>query len=164
MDESLPTSISTRNEFDAALRAALADAIESRTRELWFVDPDFSEWPLGDRAVVDQLTNWAQSVPQPRITLIAYSFAEMHRRHPRFVAWRRYWSHVVQARDVAELDASEVPTLMLAGDGLGVQLIDRMHWRGRWFRDETDWKTWREVIDALLQRSGDAFPATILGI
>jgi hypothetical protein len=164
MDESLPTSISTRGEFGAALHAVLVDAIEARARELWLVDPDFSEWPLGERATVDALTRWAQAAPQRRITLVAHSFADVPRRHPRFADWRRHWDHVVQAREVAELDASEVPTLLLASEGLGLQLIDRVHWRGRWFRDETDWKTWREVIDALLQRSSDAFPATVLGL
>jgi hypothetical protein len=163
MDETLPTSISTRAEFNTALLAALQDAIETNTRELWLVDPDFAAWPLGERAVVDLLTVWAQA-PQRRITLIARHFDEMPRRHPRFVQWRRYWSHFVQAYAVAELDPSDVPTLLLAGDGLGVQLIDRVHWRGRWFRDESDWRTWHEVIDALLQRSGDAFPATTLGL
>jgi len=163
MDESLPTTISTRGEFAAALHAALVDAAASGTRELWLVDPDFAAWPLGERATIDELTRWAQA-PQRRITLIAHHFDEMPRRHPRFVEWRRYWSHLVQARAVAELDVSEVPTLLLAGDGLGVQLLDREHYRGRWFRDETDWKTWREVVDALLQRSGDAFPATTLGL
>jgi peptidyl-tRNA hydrolase len=163
MDPSLPTSISTRAEFNTALLAALQDAVRAGTRELWLVDPDFADWPLGERATVELLTQWAQA-PQRRITLIARHFDEMPRRHPRFVQWRRHWSHFVEARAVADLDPSDVPTLLLAGDGLGVQLLDRVHWRGRWFSDEADWRTWREVVDALLQRSSDAFPATTLGI
>jgi hypothetical protein len=164
MDETLPTALSGRAEFAAAVRAVLTDAVDHGTRELWLVDPDFAAWPLGERATVDLLLRWAQGGAGRRIHLIAHHFDELPRRHPRFTAWRRDWAHVVTCREVAELDASEVPTLLLAGDGLGLQLPERQHVRGRWFRDETDWRTWREVVDALLQRSAEAFPATTLGL
>jgi hypothetical protein len=164
MDTALPDSIASRSEFAAALLEVLDDAQASGTRELWLVDPDFDEWPLGQSRVCDVLTRWAQGRAERRITLIAQHYDDMPRRHPRFVEWRRKWSHVMQCRAVAGLDASEVPTLLLAGDGLGLHLLDRVHCRGYGFRDESQWRTWREVIDALLQRSEEAFPATTLGL
>lgn len=164
MDETLPTAIAGRAEFAAAVRAVLADAAAHGTRELWLVDPDFALWPLGERETVALLLRWAQGGPRRRITFVAHGFDDVPRRHPRFVAWRRDWAHVVSCREVSEVDASEVPTLLLAGEGLGVQLLERQHVRGRWFRDESNWRMWREVVDALLQRSSEAFPATTLGL
>lgn len=164
MDETLPTAIAGRSDFAAAVHAVLGDAAEHGTRELWLVDPDFSLWPLGERELVGLLTRWAQGGPGRRITVIAQRFDDIPRRHPRFVAWRRDWAHVIHCREVGEVDASEVPTLLLAGEGLGLQLLERQHVRGRWFRDDAAWRTWREVIDALLQRSAEAFPATTLGL
>lgn len=164
MDERLPTAIASRAEFAAAVRAVLLDAAEHGTRELWLVDPDFALWPLGERETVALLLRWAQGGAGRRVTFVAHGFDDVVRRHPRFVAWRRDWAHVIQCREVGELDASEVPTLLLAGEGLGLQLLERRHVRGRWFRDEPTWRTWREVVDALLQRSAEAFPATTLGL
>ena len=164
MDETLPTAIAGRAEFGAAGRAVLADAADHGTRELWLVDPDFALWPLGERETVALLLRWSQGGPGRRITYVAHSFDDVARRHPRFVAWRRDWAHVISCRAVGEVDASEVPTLLLAGDGLGLQLLERQHVRGRWFRDEASWRTWREIVDALLQRSAEAFPATTLGL
>jgi hypothetical protein len=164
MDETLPTAIAGRVEFAAALRAVLADAADRGTRELWLVDPDFAPWPLGERDTVALLLRWAQGGPGRHVTFMAHRFDDVPRRHPRFAAWRRDWAHVITCREVGDIDASEVPTLLLAGDGLGLQLLERQHVRGRWFRDESAWRTWREVIDALLQRSVEAFPATTLGL
>lgn len=157
------TQITTRSEFLRALHALLDEAVQAETQELWLVDPHFADWPLNDRSTIELLTRWGR-LPQRRLMLIAQHYDEMPRRHPRFVDWRRSWSHVAQCRAVPELDLSEVPTLLLTADGAGLQLIDREHFRGRLFRDETTWRTWREVIDALLQRSEDAFPATTLGL
>jgi hypothetical protein len=155
-----PTAITTRAEFGAALAFVVGQSLAAR--EMWLVDRDFAAWPLDDTALLDALTRWARQ-PQRKLTLVGYGFDDVPRRHPRFTAWRRTWSHVVDARAVPELDPSEVPTLLLAGE-LGVQLFDREHARGHWFADETTWRTWREVVDALLQRSESSFGASTLGL
>ena len=96
--------------------------------------------------------------------MFAHDFDGLPRRQPRLTRWRRTWSHALDARVLEEVDASEVPTLLLAGNGLGLQMLDRRYCRGRWFRDDTTWRTWREVIDALSQRSDTSFGATTLGL
>ena len=157
------TQITTRTEFAAALRHVLQQAAGDGTRELWLVDPDFEPWPLDDPGLLDDLTRWAR-LPGRRAVMLAHAFDRLPLRRPRFTEWRRTWSHALECRALDEVDASEVPTLLLAGSALGVQLLDRRYCRGRWFRDDTTWRTWREVIDALLQRSESSFGATTLGL
>jgi hypothetical protein len=157
------TQITTRTEFAVALRHVLQQAADDGTRELWLVDPDFESWPLDDPGLLDDLTRWAR-LPRRRAVMLAQSFDRVPLRQPRFTEWRRTWSHALECRALEEIDASEVPTLLLAGGGLGVQILDRRHCRGRWFRDDTTWRTWREVIDAISQRSESSFGATTLGL
>lgn len=158
-DEFVP--LAGRADFAAAVQLAMAHAADTGERALFFVDADFSGWPLNDTALLDALTRWAH--PQRRLTLLAHHFDEMPRKHPRFVAWRRTWSHLISCRAAPEVDASEVPTLLLAG-ARSLQVIEKTHWRGRWLVDESEQRTWAEVVDAILQRSEEAFPATNLGL
>jgi hypothetical protein len=157
------TRITTRAEFALVLRYVLQQAAGDGTRELWLVDPDFDSWPLDDPGLLDALAAWAR-LPRRRAVMLAHSFDHLPLHRPRFAQWRRVWSHALECRALDEVDASEVPTLLLAGGGLGVQLLDRRYWRGRWFRDDTTWGTWREVIDALSQRSETSFGPTTLGL
>ena len=41
--------ITSRGEFQDALRGAFALAASSGAREIWLSDEDFADWPLGDR-------------------------------------------------------------------------------------------------------------------
>jgi hypothetical protein len=47
---------------------------------------------------------------------------------------------------------------------VAVQLIDRVHWRGRAETDARAARLWRERIDAVLQRSEISFAANALGL
>ncbi|MEO6660715.1 MAG: hypothetical protein ABIN44_10465 [Burkholderiaceae bacterium] len=154
--------ITTRGEFHAALRNAFAEAAAVGCRELWLSDTDFADWPLGERAVVGHLAEWAQS--QRRLVLLAENFDEVARRHPRWVEWRRQWSHIVQCRASTEAEPNQIPTLLLAGGVLSVHLSDRVRFRGRASRDPADGLRCHERIDAILQRSVAAFPATTTGL
>ena len=88
--------LSGRHEFHAAVRMALAEAASAGWRELWLCDPDFASWPLGERAVIESLTQWA-GVGR-RLILLALHFDEVVRRHARWAQWRRQWVHSVQCR------------------------------------------------------------------
>jgi hypothetical protein len=156
------TLITTRSEFHDALRAALAEAATRGAREIWLCDNDFSDWPLGERAVVDDLTRWAAS--SRKLTLIARRFDDVARRHPRWVAWRQNWSHIVSCRSNNELEEGGVPTVLLAEGTVTVRLSDTVHHRGRLSHDKVEAVRCREMIDAVLQRSEEAFPATTTGL
>lgn len=154
--------ITTQREFRDAIALAVADAAAARCRELWWCDPDFTAWPLGEPAVVDSLTRWCG--PQRRLTLLAADFTELARRHPRWVAWRRSWSHLVDCRTNVELEGGRWPTLLWAPGLLSVQIVDRERCRGSLSRTPADAVRCREKVDAVLQRSEVAWPVTTLGI
>lgn len=156
------TVIATRGEFHAALKLAFAEAAARGSREIWLCDSDYADWPLGERAVVDQLSRWAAS--SRRLTVLARSFDEVARRHARWVAWRQQWSHIVHCRTNNELEAGDMPTLLLAAGTLSVRLSDPVHHRGLVSYDKADEIRCREAIDAVLQRSVEAFPATTTGL
>jgi hypothetical protein len=154
--------ITSRAEFHTALREAFAEAATAGSRELWLADNDFADWPLGEREVVEHLSEWAAS--SRRLTLLANSFDEVARRHPRWVTWRRQWAHIVRCRVNTELEAGEVPSLLIASGTLTLRLSDSLHHRGRVSHDKADELRCRELIDAVLQRSEEAFPATSTGL
>src|SRR5215208_2685474 len=106
--------ITSRSEFHAALRGAFSLAASAGARELWLCDEDFADWPLGERAVVDELTQWAQS--RRRLTVLAHNFDEVVRRHGRWTEWRRQWAHVVECRTNGEIEAAQMPTICLVSD------------------------------------------------
>ena len=162
MNDTTDTLITSRAEFQAALRTAFAGIAEAPCREVWLCDEDFAEWPLGERAVVDLLIRWATS--SRRLTVVARSFDEVARRHPRWVEWRKNWSHIVSCRTNTELAVGEMPTLFLAAGTLSVRLSDPVHHRGRASRAKVEEVACKEQFDAVLQRSEEAFPATTTGL
>ena len=76
-----------------------------RERDL-LVDPDFQDWPLNERAVVETLARWVDS--RKRLIVFAHSFDELARQQPRFAEWRRQWSHIVHCRTDPDLEAEQV--------------------------------------------------------
>ncbi len=153
--------IDGRSEFHAAVQWALAQAAQGRARELCFVDPDFEAWPLEDPLVLSALTAWAR-LPKRQLLIIAGHFDELPRRCPRFTAWRRNWAHVIECR-ATDVEASQIPTLLLAGEH-SLLLADRRQWRGHRLADDSEVSAWREVVDVLLQRSEAGYPANTLGL
>jgi hypothetical protein len=159
MNEGLITS---RSEFHLALRQGFAEAASAGARELWLADNDFADWPLGERDVIASLTQWVAS--SRRLTLLASTFDEVARLHPRWVTWRRQWSHVVSCRANTELEAGAMPTLLIASGVVTVRLSDTVHHRGRLSHERAEELRCKELIDAVLQRSEEAFPATSTGL
>jgi hypothetical protein len=162
MSEPTRAIIESRTDFQNAVRGALAEAALVGCREIWLVDDNFADWPLGERAVVDDLTHWASA--HRTFTIVARSFDEIARHQTRWVIWRRQFSHVVQCRTNTDLEAGQMPSILLVPGLLSVRLHDPVHYRGVATREKADAVQWREEIDAVLQRSEEAFPATTLGL
>lgn len=154
--------IASRAEFVDAIRASFALAAEHGAREIVCVDADFADWPLDGRAVLESLSAWIDS--RKSLLLFGHSFDEIARRQPRFVEWRRQWAHAVHCRHDPELEAAQLPTILLAHGTTCVRLVDRVHHRGAASNRPVDMAECREAIDALLQRSVEAFPVTTLGL
>ena len=159
-DEAQP--IDGREAFGRSLLTALDDCAQAGTPQLWLCDPDFAAWPLGQPAVVQALTAWVNS--RRRLTLIAADYSGFAARFPRWVAWRRQWSHAVQCLAVHEDVAVKVPALLLAPGLVAVRLHDRERCRGHVYRSPTDLVRCQEPIDALSQRADESFPVTTLGL
>lgn len=162
MDETVPT-IDTRAGFVAALHWGLAQAVARGARRIVCVDPDFADWPLDDPPWLEQLGPWLR-LPQRELVLLAADFDGLPPRCPRFVAWRRTWAHAVSTWQVPPDLGAELPTLLLDDGPLLVRLFDRVHWRGSASLDAASARPYRDEIDAVVQRSEPAMPATQLGL
>jgi hypothetical protein len=156
------SQIESRAEFLEAARGAFTLAEQGDAREILLVDPTFADWPLNDRGVVETLSRWVDS--RRVLTLLAHSYDEVARRQLRFVEWRRQWAHVVNCRNDPELEAEQIPTLLLVPGHTCIRILDRVRWRGTASSRPVDLVECRESIDALLQRSVEAFPVTTLGL
>ncbi|RZT97882.1 hypothetical protein [Rivibacter subsaxonicus] len=154
--------IDSRVDFHAAIRAALQEASDAGASELWLCDPDFSGWPLGERSIVELLAGWIDS--RRRLTLVAAHYDWLALNAPRFIAWRRQWSHVVDCLIAHVDDAPRLPSLLLWPDHLQLRLSDAERMRGRSSRSATDLTASAELIDAAVQRAEGNFAATTLGL
>jgi hypothetical protein len=161
--EESPPVIDSRAGFHAALRWGVERAVARGARRLTWVDPDFASWPLDDAALLDALAGWLRR-PDRQLMLLAATFDEVPRRHPRFVAWRRPWGHLVHGWQAPEDMSAAVPTLLHDDGPVLVRLIDPTHWRGRAALDAREARLVRDEVDALLQRSERSFAANPLGL
>lgn len=150
-------------DFEAALHWALGHALATRSRRMLWLDANFAAWPLNDSRLHDALTAWLR-LPQRKLVLLAHSYDAVHRLHPRFVAWRRNWAHVIEAWSPSEGVEARLPTLLIDDRSLCLQIHDSTQWRGRLSLDEKAVRQWHDEVDALLQRCEAAFPVHQLGL
>lgn len=164
--EPLPATtrrIDGRVEFQAAVREALEQVAARGDPELILCDPDFADWPLGERRTIAAFESWANS--RRRLFVLAGRYDEVVRLHPRWVEWRRTWAHIVECRALVEHEAATCPTVLLAPTGpLVLRLHDGQRLRGIWSTEPRDATQAREFFDALVQRSTESFGATTLGL
>ena len=154
--------ILSRGDFHAALRSAVAEAADAKARSLMMCDASYHDWPLSERGVIDALTRWVDS--RRERVVYAQTFDEIARRHGRWTEWRRRWSHVVHCRANVELEAADFPTICLVADVVSVRLVDPVQHRGLASHEAADALACREAIDAVSQRSVEAYPVTTLGL
>ena len=154
--------LSSRSEFHEALRTAFDRVAAQGCREIWLCDPDFADWPLGEIAVVDSLTRWA--LAHRKLVVLAQHYDEIVRKHPRWVTWRRQWSHVVECRAIEEVEPGAMPSMFLAPGVVTVRLFDPENYRASVSTAAADAVRAKEALDVVLQRSNEAFAATTLGL
>lgn len=154
--------LSSRSEFHEALRAAFDRVADQGCREIWLCDTDFADWPLGEIAVVDSLTRWA--LAHRKLVVLAQHYDEVVRKHPRWVNFRRQWSHVVECRAIEEVEPGAMPSMFLAPGGVTVRLFDPQNYRASVSTEAADAVRAKEALDVVLQRSNEAFAATTLGL
>jgi len=160
--ETVDRLITSRREFHDAVEWAIAKIAEHGCPEVFISDDDFHEWPLGGSGLVDTLKAWA--LPHRQFHVLARGYSGLPQRFPRWVEWRRRWSHVVHCRSVAHLEPGKCPSLVIAPGLLGLRLSDPVHFRGRLFSSAPETRVLKDQFDALSQQSEEAFPASTLGL
>ena len=150
-----------RDAFATQVRRALACAAREGWREIVLSDASFADWPLGERAVAESLQAW--SAGGRRCVLLARRYDEVVRRHARFVAWRRTWSHIVEARACPAADEADIPSAIWSPHWV-LQRLDAQRSTGWAGREPERRVALRERLDEWLQKSSPAFPATTLGL
>lgn len=162
MTDSNSRILTSRGELHAAIRDAFAQAAAQGCREIFISDADFADWPLGERAVIESLSQWAYA--HRRFTMLAHHYDEVLRRHPRFVDWRRQWAHVIDCRALTELEVEQFPSMIIAPGVLTLRVLDAVSHRAVVSNDAGNELRARERLDACLQRSEISFAATIAGL
>ncbi|MBT2337406.1 hypothetical protein J7E49_26330 [Variovorax paradoxus] len=148
--------------FAEIVRAALSSAARQGWRELVFSDPDFADWPLGERASIEALQAW--SATGRRFVLLAQRFDVLERSHARFVPWRRTWAHIVECRAVrAEAGSEAVPSAIWTPEWFAHR-TDSERNRGLCGFDPRARRELRETMDESWRAGRPAFPASTLGL
>ncbi len=150
-----------RNEFAELIRQALAAAALQGWREIIWCDPDFADWPLGERLVAQALNDWARG--GRKLTMLAGNYDTVPRQHARFVAWRRTWSHVVECRRSAMASAGSMPSALWS-PGWTFERLDMERSTGVASADAARRIALKERLNEFLLNSSAAFPATVLGL
>lgn len=152
---------SGRAEFADLIHLALATAAAQGWREIILSDPDFEDWPLGDRALAQALSDWSRA--GRRLTMVAASYEALPRRHARFVSWRRTWSHLVECRKSAAASADSLPSALWS-PGWVLERMDLPRCTGMAGSEVARRVALKERLNEVLLKSSPAFPATTLGL
>lgn len=139
-----------------------APAPWAATRQLWLADPDFTDWPLDEPAVLDALSAWLRQGGR-QVHMAGLQFETTARRHPRLERWRRDWSHAVNVWIPTE---GGLPPLLcgLLAAPLWLQWLDAPDWRMRCTSDGAHAHTVQLQTADFLQRCESAWPVTTLGL
>jgi hypothetical protein len=158
------TAFEGAESFAEALYRVLGHAESAGARSLCWCDADFGAWPLGESAWLEILTRWARGGAGRELVMVAASYAVIERDHPRFVEWRRDWSHVMRCLEPEESHTLELPSLWVDTADQAVRVFDRERWLGRAGFDRADRQQAREEFDAIAQRGAAAFATVTLGL
>jgi len=148
--------------FRCAVVDMVVDAVADGARDLVLVDPDFADWPLEDRRLVESLAAFARR-PGRRVSMLARDFERIRTRCPRFVAWRTLHDHAFVARQELEPEL-QMPSELDLDSHSALLLQDRESWRGQRIDDPVQVARLRLEIDARMQRAAPGFGATTLGL
>lgn len=150
-----------RHAFAQLVRDALACAARDGWNQIILADANFEDWPMNERSVVKSLHSWSKT--GRHITLLAHSFETVMRKQPRWVSWRKTWSHIIECRQCRQADPLDFPSaiwsrswamqrinLPLCQGVSGAQAERRIHLR--------------ELLDEKIRNSSPGFPASVLGL
>lgn len=150
-----------RQAFGDLIRGALQTAAQAGWRHMVWCDPDFADWPLGERAVIDSLNQWAGR--GRTLQLLARDFDALRQQHPRLVQWRATWDHLVTARAWPGAAEGEIPSALWS-PVWALECLDPARGRGVCGHDPARRTVLQERINQAWERATPAFAATTLGL
>ena len=150
-----------RLEFEALVLSALQKAACEGWPMLILSDPDFSDWPLNQRAVIESLNTWA--VAGRKLTIFANRYEVIQHRQPRFVAWRRTWDHLIDARVCDEPMHGDVPSAIWSPSWC-LWRTDLVRHAGFCGTDRATHVNLKETLAERLRTSVSGFSASVLGL
>lgn len=151
-----------RETFRERIRLALAEAARAGWPELILSDPDFADWPLGERDVVQSLSAWAAS-GQRTITLLTTTYDTVQRQFPLLAHWRRRYAHRISCRAVPQQQAADLPSALWSPGWTLVRYNLRQS-SGACGPDPQRGQVLRGWLDDWLAASTPDFPPDTLGL
>jgi hypothetical protein len=148
-------------EFANLVRSAIAAAARDGWKQMVWCDATFEDWPLRERAVVDDLNAWASS--GRKLVLLAQRFDVVERHHARFVEWRVRWDHIVECRVCRPNGRSEYPSVLWSPHWF-VRRLDMDRSRGVSSYEAQTRVTLQEELEEYRRQSSPGFPASRLGL
>jgi hypothetical protein len=150
-----------RSAFADLVRQALQTAAAQGWTKMVWCDPDFADWPLGEREVIDALQQWSER--GRTLELIAQDYAVLRQSHPRFVQWRVMWSHLIEARATGRSSAGELPSALWS-PGWTMERLDAKFGIVVATVDPARRVALGERLDGWWKKGSPAFPVTTLGL
>lgn len=147
--------------FGDLVRQALECAAAEGWTHLMLSDPDFADWPLGERRVVAALNAWAGA--GRRIQFLAQDFGRLRDRHPRLVQWRVTWAHLVEAHAVRRRTSGDLPSAIWS-PGWTLERLDIERCVVVASRSSERRVALQERLQSCWQQGAPGFPATTLGL
>lgn len=158
----LPTGrMEGREVFTDLVRQALAVAAVEGWPRLELSDADFSDWPLGERGVIESLQAWVRQGGE--IRFMAHDFGPLRLAHPRLVSWRTLWSHRVQAHAIPSASGCQLPSAIWS-PGWTMERLDLVRCTLVASTDARRRTGLRERLDACWHKGSPSFAATTLGL
>lgn len=152
---------SGREPFSRLLRGAFERAAGEGWTELLISDATFEDWPLAEVTTVQSLQAWAR--PGRRLVMLADRFDRVLCNQPRFTAWRKMNSHVIDCRLSPKFASDAVPSAVCGPDWF-LQRTDLEACAGVYGVDRRRWTAVRENLQMALRTSRPGFPVTTLGL
>ena len=152
---------SDQEAFARLVRQAVGRAAAEGWPEIILSDVSFEAWPLGEASTVHALQVWAK--PGRKLVMLAGRFDLLIRQQPRFVAWRKVWSHLVDGRLCPPSALAGLPSAIWSRNWF-LHRTDTETCAGLYGADRVRLKALHESLQFKLQASAAGFAPTTLGL
>lgn len=150
-----------REAFEQRVRNAFIHAAREGWPEIILSDATFEDWPLRERAVVESLQAWSKS--GRHMTLLASRYDEVLRHHPRFVAWRKTWGHIIDCRVWRAVAPVDFPSAIWS-PAWSMHRVEPLHSVGTCGSERERRVQLKELLDEKIRNSAPGFASSTLGL